>query len=146
MIALLLLIIISGEPGTLQDQSGKSYSLQDLNNQVVVLDFAASWCAPCHKVLPHMQALSEEFPALRVIVVSVDNKEENYRSLIKRHQLTVPVLWDRDQSWIAKFDPPAMPTTMVLDGTGSILYQHSGYSDTSWQALKKAVRAAITTD
>jgi len=127
-----------------QDQHGKDFSLDDLKGQVTVIDFAASWCKPCWQALPYLQELTESQPELRILVLSEDNRVAGRDKLVKKLGLTMPVLWDEDHAWADVFKPKGMPTTLILDENGAVLYRHEGFSTEKWQdflAQLKAIRA-----
>jgi thiol-disulfide isomerase/thioredoxin len=115
------------------DQYGNAHDLTTPCERYTVVDFAASWCVPCWKVLPKLQALSEERPDLRVLAVSVDKKKEGRDKLVKRLNLTLPVIWDEKHALAERFNPPGMPSTFVLNPKGEIVYQHTGYTKKTWQ-------------
>lgn len=111
------------------DQWGKPHQLGTWPQQTFVIDFAASWCAPCHKVLPQLEAIKTRHPEWAILVVSVDKTEAGRNRLVKQHNLKLPVIWDKEHAWASFFDPPAMPTTLVVDRHGKILASHSGYRE-----------------
>jgi len=138
-------LIAPGQPSPLSDQFGRAHEFASWRGRITVLDFAASWCAPCGRALPRLQELSDSFASseLQVWVIEVDSAEQNYRQLVARHGLRLPVLWDRDQRWIGHFDPPGLPTTLLLNAQGQVIYSHSGYSDASWLELQQAITRAL---
>ncbi|MCB1043623.1 MAG: TlpA family protein disulfide reductase [Acidobacteria bacterium] len=141
MIWMLLWLI---QPSAITDQFNNPYEIHTLNGHWVVVDFAASWCGPCHKALPQLQRLADSNTAVKVIVVCVDNTKKGYSGLIERHKLSMPVLWDQQQSWVAHFNPPGMPTTLVLDPNGKVVYQHTGYSPEDWSKLLQFLNHTVS--
>ena len=137
---ILFFLLLSDLPG-LTDQNGAAHSLT--RGEYTLLDFAASWCGPCHKALPHIDALKKEYPNLKVLVVCVDLEERNWRELVKKHKLDVPVIWDKDQVWVNHFQPPGMPTTLLLDPQGQKVYEHTGFSEKDLQRLKEKLKSLI---
>jgi len=140
----LLFLAVSPCPAGETDQSGKPFDFERLETRYTVLDFAASWCKPCWKALPHVAALADEFPQVQVLVICEDAKQVGRDELINKLGLTLPVIWDKDHRWADKFQPPGMPTTMILDEKGKILYHHVGFSQQSWQALRAELAKLIT--
>ena len=126
------------------DQNGKRYDPVELGPGYTVLDFAASWCKPCWQALPHVEALNAEFPSVRVMVISVDTKQAGRDQLVRKLNLTVPVIWDRDHRWAEKFQPAGMPTTMIVDATGRVIYRHVGFSEKSWRRLRAELAGLAT--
>lgn len=128
------------------DQYGKQHEFKEMNGGYTVLDFAASWCKPCWKALPHVEALAAEMKDVRVLVICQDKKVTGRDRLVEKLNLTVPVIWDKDHAWAEHFAPPGMPTTMILSPTGEVIYRQVGYSPKSWQALRKTLARLVEQD
>ena len=126
-----------------RDQNGLGYELNRLGEGLTILDFAASWCGPCWKALPKMEAFAKQRPDLRIWIVSEDETPAGRDQLVKKLGLTLPVIWDKDHRWAEKLDPAGMPSTMILDGYGNVVYQHTGYNKSKWQLFLKAVTRLI---
>jgi len=135
MLILALALLIPAPKQTV-DQYGKTHAVAELQGQVTVIDFAASWCKPCWKALPHVEALAKEFPDLKVLVISEDDQRAGRDKLVKKLNLSVPVIWDDGHVWAETFQPKGMPTTLILDKDGSVLYRHEGYSEAKWQEFR----------
>lgn len=121
------------------DQYGRSHEWRSATGQLTVVDFAASWCAPCRKTLPRLEAFAKEHPAVRVLVVSVDERREGRDQLVESLHLTLPVLWDEDHAVARHFQPPAMPTTFVLSPRGEVLHTSVGSGRQEWDELVRVV-------
>lgn len=61
---------------TLPDQSGKPQALSQWRGKPLLVNFWATWCAPCVKEMPELQALQTEIPALQIIGIGVDSAEK----------------------------------------------------------------------
>lgn len=140
----LILIQMGAMAAEGMDQYGTQYSTSDLKGQVTVVDFAASWCKPCWKALPKLEDLSKEFPQLKIIVLSVDSKVVGRDRLVKELNLSIPVVWDGNHEWAKLFKPRGMPTTLILDEQGQIIYQHEGASKKSWQNFLEKLKKTMT--
>jgi thiol-disulfide isomerase/thioredoxin len=66
--------------------------LHKLRGKVVLVDFWASWCAPCNAAMPQLEKLSKEFPADQFVVlgVNVDKKLDDARRAIERRKVSYP--------------------------------------------------------
>ena len=112
--------------GPLRDQFGNHYDPENLSPKVTVLDFAASWCQPCWRALPHLQAYAKAHPEVQVLVVSEDDQRAGRDTLVKKLGLKIPVVWDEDHQLAKKMNPPGMPTTYVLDADGKVVHFQVG--------------------
>ena len=121
------------------DQNGTEYDLHNLGKGYTIVDFAASWCKPCWKVLPKLEAFARANPDLRVLVISVDTDRAGRDRLVQKLGLTMPVLWDEHHRWAEALEPPGMPTTLILDEKGAVVYRHTGSSTRSWRQFTKKV-------
>ncbi|MBN1423043.1 TlpA family protein disulfide reductase [Candidatus Fermentibacteria bacterium] len=119
-----------------------SFCLPDLSRQKVcleelikdgplVLDFWATWCGPCVKALPHLQALSEEFADRGVTVIGMcaDSPKTVSRvpGFVQGRKLTFPILMDTDNEVMRRYKIANLPYTCIVDTSGTIVYSHLGY-------------------
>jgi thiol-disulfide isomerase/thioredoxin len=115
---------------TLKDLNGSSVKLSDLKGSVVIVDFWASWCDPCKKELPALDALAAKYPKLIVVGVNVDKKRENAEKTLKLLSISkVRVVLDPDGATPSQYDLPKMPSSFVIDAKGIVRGVHAGYED-----------------
>ena len=113
----------------------------DLQGDVVILAFWASWCGPCKRELPELEEKAEAWRALgvRVVALSVDDARRDYDRYLARHPLAhvtpvyAPGVGER-------LGVGALPTTWVIDREGIARSFHQGFSDGSIQRLDDEVR------
>lgn len=126
------------------DDSG-AFALADWRGKVVIVDFWASWCGPCRDALPFYDTLYAEHreAGLDVVAVSVDEA----RALAERFLDSVPVsytvVWDRSHQLASRYALKTMPTTFVLDRTGTVRAVHDGFHDASRVELTALVVALL---
>ena len=113
------------------DFAGKPLTLEKLKGQVVLLDFWATWCAPCRKSMPDLQALHAKFAprGLVVLGVSIDEgkAQKKARELVAKQKFGYRFGFDdvSDPSW-ARFGVQAIPAAFLLDADGQIVAQWTG--------------------
>lgn len=115
----------------LKDLAGHSQKLSELHSQIVVLNFWATWCAPCLEELPRLSKLSEEFAGKNVhfVAVSIDDAKDRAKvepSLAKQNiHLNVWVGGDSDM--LARFGlGNIVPATLILDEQGQVITRIMG--------------------
>lgn len=114
----------------LTDLNGNQVRLSDFRGKVVILDFWATWCAPCLMALPHLQEIHEQYGDKGVKVVTVATDEGGARVVVpfieqKGFTFTVVLPDDKVQR---DFGPiRGLPTTLVIDPEGRISKRFLGY-------------------
>ena len=105
-------------------------SLAELRGEVVVLDFWATWCPPCHKALPKFDALHAEIAKKggRVIAVAIDEDKLNVDRFVTRYRLRLPIVLDGPNGLVRELDLRQVPLTVVLDRNGEVAFT-SGHMD-----------------
>jgi thiol-disulfide isomerase/thioredoxin len=110
--------------------------ISEQKGKVVVLDFWATWCAPCKRTWPHLQTLHEHFPKEKVAIFAVDQdsisedqsaseRNELVQEFVKKNNYTVPVLMDFGQAQKA-YGVNKLPSYIVIDAQGFISKTNSG--------------------
>ena len=118
---------------TVEPVSGEGpTSLADASGRVVIIDFWATYCAPCKKSFPKYQELSDQFGGdLAIIAVSLDDPEDATKEQIEEFATTAGVkfaiTWDKDRTAAPKYTPPKMPTSFIIDKEGVVRHMHAGY-------------------
>ena len=118
-------------PGfALTDLAGDSVTLESLKGRVVLLDFWATWCAPCRKSMPELQALHARHQArgLTVLGVSIDEKSDSkVRKYVKDKGFSYPIAIDsaKQPAWQA-YRVKSIPAAWLIDRDGNIVAQWTG--------------------
>jgi thiol-disulfide isomerase/thioredoxin len=121
---------------------GKPLKLADFSGKITVINFWASWCAPCRAEAPTMQKVYDETKASGVQFVGVDIKDgkDNAQAFLRTFKVTYPSLYDQaGQTALAFRDipPNAVPSTLVIDRRGNIAARAIG--SVSYSPLKDIV-------
>ena len=114
---------------------------------VVVLSFFATWCIPCRAEAPQLELLSQEFPDVEFYLVSVKDPTDKILSWLNKFDIELPVLVDKYGRTAEKFEVigndtnntagKTLPTLFVINKSGRIVYEHSGYEKGDELELKK---------
>ncbi|KIG19404.1 thioredoxin family protein [Enhygromyxa salina] len=124
------------------DVNGQPVDLAALAGKMVIIDFWASWCEPCQEAMPGLDELAGDYAdRLVVIGVSVDEDPEQARAFVQRVGVGFPIIHDSDHSIAARWAPPKMPTTFVVDPAGVIVDVHDGYDAATLTELRARVAA-----
>jgi len=106
---------------------GGSSSLAAHEGTPILLNFFASWCAPCVAEMPDIEVLHQEFGD-RVAFIGLDTQEkaEEGRKIVQKTGVTYEIGHDPDGTFFAAFGGLGMPTTVLIRADGSVADTHSG--------------------
>ncbi|WP_162600514.1 MULTISPECIES: TlpA disulfide reductase family protein [unclassified Massilia] len=123
---------------------GRDWDLSRLRGKVVVVNFWASWCAPCVEELPVLNALARQAPSM-VAVVGVNYKEplDTIERFSAAHPFAYPVLRDRSGEMFKAWTAGVMPTTILVDRQGRARWRSVGELGADDTRLKAAIDALL---
>ena len=110
--------------------------LPDTKGKVVLVDFWASWCAPCKASFPTMAALHRKYSGKGLVIVGVgiDEDAAKYRSFVDKQKAPFTLVHDAKHQVAARFKPATMPTSYLIDRKGCIRYIHKGFKGATTEA------------
>ena len=118
-------------PILFKDLNGREYKAETLRGKKVVLNFWATWCAPCKEELPSLQIFSDLQNPEQVLVLTINVKEPPSRALrfMQNNQINLPLISDTRGEWAQKLGVKVYPTTLLLDTQGQIKWRVMGEVD-----------------
>ena len=126
---------------SLEDRRGRRVPLSDFRDQVVLLDFWATWCAPCRASMPKVERLHKRFRArgLQVVGVNIEGRSDEVLGYIDDGGYSFLFLFD-DGNWKSdvtrSYGVTSIPRSYLIDRRGQIVY--SGHPDSLSEALVEA--------
>jgi len=107
----------------LQALDGGTIQLKDLAGKIVVLNFWATWCGPCKEEMPAFERLRQKLDSTRVVLLTVtaDRQREGIKHFMSNLDVRLPVLFDEDQEVSHAYMVRALPTTVIIDGKGTVV-------------------------
>lgn len=129
----------------LPDLDGHVQRIAALRGKVVIVDFWASWCAPCREEMPVLERLYREHRAdgLVVIGVSQDRGVSEMRSFLRRTPVSFPLVHDAGHRIAGRYHPSRMPSSYIIDRRGVVRHVHAGYRSGDARAIEREVEALL---
>jgi thiol-disulfide isomerase/thioredoxin len=150
--ALALILLLAGPVHALEDlgkahdfrlrtADGKTFVLSEaLENGPVLLDFWATWCAPCKVAMPRWAALAERYAehGVQLVTVSQDDPRSQPKILpyMRSQGFEFPALLDGEKQVGRKYRVSNVPTTFLIGTDGTIVTHHVGYREGDEHAVE----------
>jgi len=131
------------------DMAGKPVALADFKGRYVLLNLWATWCQPCLKEMPELEALQARLgPALTILAVSEDHGgAKAVEPFIARLGLDkIKVYLDANSDVGQAIGARGLPTSLVIDGDGKVLGKVEGGADWTSPEMLKALKAVLPPD
>jgi cytochrome c biogenesis protein CcmG/thiol:disulfide interchange protein DsbE len=127
--------------------SKATVSLKSLHGQVVLLDFWGTFCEPCKKSFPKLEALQRKYAGsgLRVVGISEDEDEDKDKipGFADTYGAKFAVGWDADKAIARKYKPETMPSSFVIDKEGVVRFAHVGFHDGEEADIDREIRGLL---
>ena len=115
-------------------------NLRDLRGQVVLLNFWATWCAPCIEELPSLELLQQQLPQVKVVAVATDEDAASYQAFLARRPIPLLTVFDAAQRSNTLYGTYRFPETYVIDKQGMIRRKYIGPQDWTSPEIVDALR------
>ncbi|PUE35624.1 TlpA disulfide reductase family protein [Limnohabitans sp. Jir72] len=118
----------------LQDLQGRMWTSAALKGRVVVLNFWATWCAPCKEEMPTLQDLHDSPQPPVVIAVNVKEPKSRVQAFLNQRNLSLPVVLDERGDLARQWGVRVYPTTVLIAPDGQARWRVLG--DLDWDGLQ----------
>jgi len=127
--------------------AGDTVSLAELRGEAVLLNVWATWCAPCRREMPALQAAHEEWgdEGLRVVGASIDRRTARSQvdRFVEDHGITFTILHDAASEVTRAFRTAGVPETFLIGRDGTVLHRWVGEFDPTEGAEAARIRQAL---
>jgi len=125
---------------TLNNLDGSVFKISDhLGRKTILIDFWATWCGPCKKLLKELQSIHRDFPEVLIVAIAVDNSSTvaNVSPYIAAKGFDFTVLLDPESQVVKMFNPEKkIPFSLIVDKAGQVVYVHTGYQPGDEQEIR----------
>ena len=113
---------------TVRTTAGEEYPLSSLRGQVVLLNFWATWCGPCEREMPELQAVYDAYRerGFTIIAINFEESSEQITAFAEERQLSFPLALDEDGEIHERYAIIGQPRTVILDENGVIIKTFHG--------------------
>jgi len=113
--------------------------------KVVMLDFWASWCVPCRRSFPWMNAMQERYAedGLVIIAINLDRDQADAKRFLEKYPASFSVVFDADAEYARQYEVEVMPSSIVLTREGDVLARHSGFKTGKQQEYEQVLVHAL---
>jgi thiol-disulfide isomerase/thioredoxin len=120
---------------TLKDLNGKDVKLSGFKGKVLMVNFWATWCAPCKIEIPGLKDLYSRYrrQGLEIIGIDVDEPASTIRPYAREMQMNYPILIAQERDDVKEALGPlaGVPTTLIIDRNGTVCRRFVGFALTS---------------
>ncbi|MBB1150304.1 MULTISPECIES: TlpA disulfide reductase family protein [unclassified Myroides] len=126
------------------DATGKKVSLSSLQGKVVFVNFWATWCPPCIKEMPSIEALKNKMKGKDVVflLVDVDGKYDKAKAFMDKRNLDLPV-YTPAASISSTYLGSSIPTTVIFDKKGNMIQRIVGGVDFASEEVEKFMEQVL---
>ena len=122
--------------------TGRNMKLSDLRDKPVFLNFWATWCPPCVKELPHIQAKYEQYKdKINFVAISLDGEQEAPAQFVPSRGYTFPVGYGNEREISRAYNVEAIPMSFIIDTSGIVKAKIVGSMDEAY--LEKFLQNAF---
>ena len=125
---------------TFRSAAGENIDISAAEGKVVFLNFWATWCPPCIAEMPSIQKLKNKFDSKDVVfvMVDVDNSLQKAEAFLRKQGYNFEV-FSQTSSIPESLFKGALPTTVIINKEGEIVFHHEGMADYNSAAMEKLI-------
>lgn len=150
----LLILVFANLPAQevdflLPDINNRELSFNDLKgDKLTLIDFWATWCKPCTQLMPKLNDLKNKWPDdVEIIGVSIDGPRSmiKVKPFVTTMGINYPILLDPDQDLSGDLSICSIPSLILVNNEGEILWSHEGYTLGDESKIEKKIESYLET-
>lgn len=131
----------------LPSDSGQ-FSLEQYRNQVVYVDFWASWCVPCRHSFPWLNEMQARYgnDGFKVIGINVDDDKAKAANFLKLIPAAFEIAYDPEGTVADMYRLKVMPTSFLIDQDGNLIHKHKGFKPSDGSRMEDMIKKLLDSD
>jgi len=120
-------------------------SLKKYRNQVVFIDFWASWCVPCKYSFPWMNEMQERYgeDGFKVIGINVDKDKAMAEKFLELVPASFDIAYDPEGEVADLYSLKVMPSSYLIDRDGNLVHAHKGFKTSDGSRMEDMIKKLI---
>ncbi|GGQ13682.1 TlpA family protein disulfide reductase [Shewanella litoralis] len=130
---------------TVLDAKAQPVSLQQYAGKVVYVDFWASWCGPCRKSFPWMNAMQAKYQqqGLEVVAINLDVDTALAHEFLSKIPATFNLTFNPEGDVAKAFDLQGMPSSFLFNRQGELVQTHMGFFEENISAYEQEIQTLL---
>jgi thiol-disulfide isomerase/thioredoxin len=147
-LALSLSAVVNAAPSldhTVLDAKAQPVSLQQYTGKVVYVDFWASWCGPCRKSFPWMNAMQAKYQqqGLEVVAINLDVDTALAHEFLAKIPASFNLMFNPEGDVAKAFDLQGMPSSFLFNRQGELVQTHMGFFEENIPAYEQEIQILL---
>ena len=123
----------------------QSLSLDEYQGFIVLIDFWASWCAPCRVSLPLLDELRSRYQhkGFEVISINLNPNPNDAVKFLKRYPVNYPVVFDGSKTVSKQFHLKSIPSSYLMNQNGEVVFSQQGFNRSDIQLIESQIQELL---
>jgi thiol-disulfide isomerase/thioredoxin len=123
-------------------------ALEQYRDQVVFIDFWASWCAPCRPLFPWMNEMQERYAdqGFKVIAINIDEDKAEAAKFLESVPASFAIAYDPKGNVADLYRIKVMPTSHLIDRDGNLVHTHKGFKPSDGPRIEGKIQELLIKD
>jgi peroxiredoxin len=117
---------------------GTTFNIEEMKGKVVLVNFWATWCAPCLVEMPKLESeVWQKYKGADFAMIAIAREQgiQEIKTFQEKHKFTFPLGPDLNRAIYSKFSNAGIPRNYLINRQGQIIYQSQGYSPKDFKEL-----------
>jgi thiol-disulfide isomerase/thioredoxin len=122
-----------------------TFSLEQYRNQVVYVDFWASWCVPCRHSFPWLNEMQARYgdAGFKVIGINVDKKKAKAQKFLELIPASFEIAYDPEGTVADMYSLKVMPSSFLIDQEGNLVHKHKGFKTSDGLRMEDMIKKLL---